>query len=139
MLWPNVGCCGHETVTERRSATWHLAPGTRSQPYGPKPIGRGIARRRLERLALPARSALLLPGSPAVGGRAEADVHLLSDGVARLAGVEQAIGRNTYAKVEYRYSNYGSARLEYPNGANTNNFSVDTDRHQVAVGVGLRF
>lgn len=46
------------------------------------------------------------------------------------AGVEHKIGRTTYAKIEYRYSNYGNARLEYADGANTNNFSVDTDRHR---------
>ena len=65
--------------------------------------------------------------------------HYTLDGYRVGAGVEQKIGRNTYAKVEYRYSNYGNARLEYANGANTNNFSVDTDRHQVVAGVGFRF
>ncbi len=61
------------------------------------------------------------------------------DGYRVGAGVEKALGPNTYAKLEYRYSNYGNARLEFANGTNTNNFSVDTDRHQVAVGVGFRF
>jgi len=65
--------------------------------------------------------------------------HFNLDGWRLGAGVEQGIGRNTYAKIEYRYSNYNNARFEYANGANTNNFSVDTDRHQVAVGVGYRF
>ena len=65
--------------------------------------------------------------------------HFNLDGYRVGAGVEEAIGRNTYAKIEYRYSNYGNARLEYANGANTNNFDVDTDRHQIAVGVGYRF
>ncbi|TPG20845.1 porin family protein [Sphingomonas koreensis] len=65
--------------------------------------------------------------------------HFNLDGYRVGAGVEQAIGRNTYAKVEYRYSNYGDARLEYANGANTNNFDVNTDRHQVVAGVGFRF
>jgi outer membrane immunogenic protein len=72
-------------------------------------------------------------------GTTETGAHYNLDGYRLGAGVEQAIGRNTYAKVEYRYSNYGDARLEFPNGANTNNFDVDTDRHQVAVGVGFRF
>ncbi|MES2096461.1 MAG: outer membrane beta-barrel protein [Pseudomonadota bacterium] len=75
----------------------------------------------------------------ASNGTTETGAHFNLDGWRAGAGIEQAIGRNTYAKIEYRYSNYGKARLEYPNGANTNNFSVDTDRHQVAVGVGLRF
>lgn len=55
------------------------------------------------------------------------------------AGIEKALSPRTYAKLEYRYSNYDNARLEFANGANTDNFSVDTDRHQVAVGVGFRF
>lgn len=55
------------------------------------------------------------------------------------AGVEKAIGPHTYAKVEYRYSNYGKAQLRYANGASTNNFGIDTDRHQVALGLGYRF
>ncbi|PTS77279.1 porin family protein, partial [Sphingomonas sp. HMWF008] len=65
--------------------------------------------------------------------------HYNLDGYRVGAGVEQKIGRTTYAKLEYRYSDYGNARLEYANGANTNNFSVDTDRHQVVAGVGVRF
>ena len=65
--------------------------------------------------------------------------HFNLDGYRIGAGVEEAIGTNTYAKLEYRYSNYGDARLEYANGANTNNFSVDTDRHQVVAGLGFRF
>jgi outer membrane immunogenic protein len=75
----------------------------------------------------------------ASNGTSETGQHFNLDGWRAGAGVEQSIGRNTYAKIEYRYSNYGKARLEYPDGANTNNFSVDTDRHQVVAGVGLRF
>lgn len=72
-------------------------------------------------------------------GTTETGNHYNLDGYRLGAGVEQAIGRNAYAKLEYRYSNYGNARLEYPSGANTNNFDVNTDRHQVVAGVGLRF
>lgn len=67
------------------------------------------------------------------------DRHFNLDGYRVGAGVEQAMGRRAYVKAEYRYSNYGNARLEYPNGTNTDNFSVDTDRHQVVVGAGIRF
>ncbi|MBR0553224.1 outer membrane protein [Stakelama marina] len=67
------------------------------------------------------------------------DEHFNLDGYRVGAGVEHAIGTNAYAKIEYRYSNYGDARLEYNDGTNTNNFSVDTDRHQVVAGVGFRF
>ncbi|MDG2533260.1 outer membrane beta-barrel protein [Sphingomonas sp. HITSZ_GF] len=55
------------------------------------------------------------------------------------AGVEKAIGSSTYAKLEYRYSNYTDANLQYANGATTNQFNVDTDRHQIVAGVGFRF
>ncbi|WP_404336339.1 outer membrane protein [Sphingomonas sp. MMS12-HWE2-04] len=55
------------------------------------------------------------------------------------AGVEKSIGTNTYAKLEYRYSNYTDADFQYPDGSTTNTFSVDTDRHQVVAGVGFRF
>lgn len=72
-------------------------------------------------------------------GTTETGRHFNLDGYRLGAGVEQAIGTNTYAKLEYRYSNYGNARLEYANGANTNNFNVDTDRHEVVAGVGFRF
>src|SRR3954470_1965311 len=75
----------------------------------------------------------------ASNGTTETGAHYNLDGYRVGAGVEQASGGKAYAKVEYRYSNYGDARLEYPNGANTNNFDVDTDRHQVVAGVGIRF
>ena len=67
------------------------------------------------------------------------DRHFNLDGYRVGAGVEQSVGGKAYLKAEYRYSNYGDARLEYANGANTDNFSVDTDRHQVVVGAGIRF
>ncbi|HEX4695748.1 porin family protein [Sphingomonas sp.] len=75
----------------------------------------------------------------ASNGTTETGRHFNLDGWRAGVGLEQAIGNHAYAKIEYRYSNYGNARLEYPNGANTNNFSVDTDRHQAVVGVGFRF
>lgn len=61
------------------------------------------------------------------------------DGYRVGAGVEHAIGRNTYAKVEYRYSNYSRARIDYGSDAASNHFDVDTDRHQIAASYGLRF
>lgn len=72
-------------------------------------------------------------------GTTETGQNFKLDGYRLGAGVEKAIGANTYAKIEYRYSNYGDARLAYGNGATSSNFDVDTDRHQVAVGVGVRF
>lgn len=75
----------------------------------------------------------------ASNGTTETGRHFNLDGWRAGAGLEQKLGTNTYAKIEYRYSNYGQARLEYPNGTNTNNFGVDTDRHQIVAGVGFRF
>lgn len=45
------------------------------------------------------------------------------DGIRVGAGVEQQLGRNLYAKAEYRYSNY----------------EAGIERHQVLGGVGFRF
>ena len=72
-------------------------------------------------------------------GDVETGQHFNLDGYRVGAGVEQQLTPRTYAKVEYRYSNYTDARLEFPNGANTDNFDVDTDRHQIVAGVGFRF
>jgi outer membrane immunogenic protein len=55
------------------------------------------------------------------------------------AGVEQAIGSRAYAKVEYRYSNYNNADFQFRDGSTTSQFDIDTDRHQVVAGVGIRF
>lgn len=73
------------------------------------------------------------------GDGSETGNHFNLDGYRVGAGFEQLLGRRAYAKIEYRYSNYGDARLEYANGGNTNNFSIDTDRHQVVAGLGVRF
>ncbi|KQN07603.1 MULTISPECIES: outer membrane protein [unclassified Sphingomonas] len=55
------------------------------------------------------------------------------------AGVEQAIGTRAYAKLEYRYSNYSNADFQLGNGATSPRYDIDTDRHQVVAGVGIRF
>ena len=61
------------------------------------------------------------------------------DGWRAGAGVQQMISANTYAKIEYRYSNYTDADFEFRNGSTTERFEVDTDRHQVVASVGWRF
>lgn len=65
------------------------------------------------------------------------------DGYRVGAGVEQAIGnslfQNAFVKLEYRYSNYGNAKFDFANGGTTDSFDVDTDRHQVVAGFGIRF
>lgn len=55
------------------------------------------------------------------------------------AGVEHAIGSRSYAKIEYRYSNYTEADFRFRDGDTTDRFEVDTDRHQIVAGVGFRF
>lgn len=75
----------------------------------------------------------------AYDGSTELDDHFNLDGWRVGAGVERAIGNNAFAKIEYRYSNYTDADFEYANGATTDRFEVDTDRHQVVAGVGIRF
>lgn len=63
-----------------------------------------------------------------------------ADGWRAGVGAEYAFGRNTYAKLEYRYSNYSKAEVDL-NGTlpDSDRFSVDTDRHQIVAGVGVRF
>lgn len=57
------------------------------------------------------------------------------------AGVEQKLGSNAFAKIEYRYSNYskGEVDFEATNVADGDRFNADLDRHQVMAGVGWRF
>lgn len=56
------------------------------------------------------------------------------------AGVEVKPTQKTFARVEYRYSNYGNAHVVYGNGApSSSNFDIDTDRHQVVAAVGVKF
>lgn len=63
-----------------------------------------------------------------------------TDGYRLGAGVEYALSERTFAKLEYRYSNYSRAELDFPNDVpDSDRFDIDTDRHQVAVGVGYRF
>jgi outer membrane immunogenic protein len=55
------------------------------------------------------------------------------------AGVEKALSPTTYAKLEYRYSKYDRAQIDYGSGASSARFDVDTDRHQIAASYGIRF
>ncbi|GAA0735053.1 outer membrane protein [Sphingomonas japonica] len=72
-------------------------------------------------------------------GNDERDQNYELDGWRLGAGLEQAIGTNSFAKIEYRYSNYESANFEYLDGEVTNDFDIDTDRHSIVAGVGIRF
>lgn len=63
-----------------------------------------------------------------------------TDGFRVGAGVEYALNQNTFAKVEYRYSNYSDAELNFEGDApDVELGEIDTDRHQVMVGFGYRF
>jgi outer membrane immunogenic protein len=55
------------------------------------------------------------------------------------AGAEHAVGPNSYAKLEYRYSNYERGNIDYATGGTSGRFDVDTDRHQVVASYGFRF
>ena len=76
------------------------------------------------------------------GDRFEFDTNV--DGYRLGAGIEQLFGPRAYGKVEYRYSNYNN--LDFSDDFDLDNFEaedfdtkIDLDRHQVVVGVGLRF
>jgi outer membrane immunogenic protein len=74
-------------------------------------------------------------------GTTETSRHLDADGWRVGAGVEQKLGTNTFAKVEYRYSNYSKGELDFedPDVPDSSRFNIDTDRHQVVASVGVRF
>ena len=74
-------------------------------------------------------------------GTVEDKRHLDVDGWRAGAGVEQRIGSNAFAKLEYRYSKYSNAEVDFePEGIpDTDPVNVDIDRHQVVASVGWRF
>ena len=64
-----------------------------------------------------------------------------TDGFRIGAGAEYALSGNSFAKIEYRYSNYSDAELDFErdNAPDQDLGEIDLDRHQVMVGYGLRF
>lgn len=72
-------------------------------------------------------------------GTVDTKTNIDTDGWRLGAGIEQQIGSNAFAKIEYRYSNYKEGEVDYVNGPDSGRFDLDLDRHQVAVGFGLRF
>ena len=74
-------------------------------------------------------------------GTTNYDRNLDTDGWRAGAGVEQKLGGNAFAKLEYRYSNYNRGEIDFEsaNIADSDRFDIDTDRHQVMAGVGWRF
>lgn len=67
------------------------------------------------------------------------DIAFKLDGWRVGAGVERAINANTFAKVEYRYSKYEDAHINFADGSTSSEFGIDTDRHQIVGSVGWRF
>jgi len=81
-------------------------------------------------------AALDVTYTPTTGPVGRSD--LKADGYRLGAGVEQKFnlfGPSGFVKAEYRYSNYGSLNST----VSTNSASIDLDRHQAVVGVGVRF
>jgi len=67
----------------------------------------------------------------------ETDIDL--DGWRIGAGVEHALTPNLFLKGEYRYSKYEEAEVEAPSGLESDRYEIDSDRHQLMLGVGYRF
>ncbi len=57
------------------------------------------------------------------------EIRSKQDGIRAGVGLEHRLTSSIYAKVEYRYSNYGGGNLYMP----------DTNRHQILIGAGTRF
>ena len=74
-------------------------------------------------------------------GETELDTRIDTDGFRLGAGVEQAIGRQGFVKLEYRYSNYSEAEFDFedPDIADGDRVDIDLDRHQIVAGLGVRF
>ncbi|KLE35824.1 outer membrane protein [Aurantiacibacter luteus] len=82
----------------------------------------------------------------AADGTNEIETNLDLDGFRVGAGAEYALSENMFIKAEYRYSNYSEGEFDFQNNGffdddtgESGRFDADLDRHQVAVGVGLRF
>lgn len=79
-------------------------------------------------------------GTNANFGNYSERLNLDADGWRLGAGIEQKLDLNTFAKIEYRYSNYSKAEVNFSDGApSSDRFDVDLDRHQVVASVGYRF
>ena len=73
-------------------------------------------------------------------GTTEFNQDIDTDGWRVGAGVEYATSGNMFVKAEYRYSKYEEAEIDFDGDLpDSDRFDIDTDRHQVVVGVGLRF
>ena len=69
----------------------------------------------------------------------DVDTDIDLDGWRVGGGIEHALSTNMFVKGEYRYSNYERGEVRSPSGIESDRFDIDADRHQVLLGVGLRF
>lgn len=73
-------------------------------------------------------------------GTTEFESDINADGFRLGAGAEYALSGNTFAKIEYRYSKYSEAELDFGDNEPTVDLGeIDLDRHQVMAGFGYRF
>ena len=73
-------------------------------------------------------------------GETEFETDLDADGYRLGAGAEYALSGNTFAKIEYRYSNYSDAEIDFENDTpDIEVGEIDLDRHPVMAGFGMRF
>ncbi|MGB5777621.1 outer membrane protein [Allopontixanthobacter sediminis] len=73
-------------------------------------------------------------------GTTEYNQDIDTDGFRVGAGAEYAMSTNSFVKLEYRYSNYSKAEVDFDGDlADTDRFDVDLDRHQVVASYGFRF
>lgn len=63
-----------------------------------------------------------------------------TDGYRIGAGAEYALSPSSFVKLEYRYSNYSKAEIDFDGDLpDSVPFDVDLDRHQVVASYGFRF
>lgn len=72
-------------------------------------------------------------------GEEELETDLDLDGYRLGAGIEYAMTERSFAKIEYRYSNYSEGELDLAGEDESDRFGVDLDRHQIVLGYGFRF
>ena len=73
------------------------------------------------------------------GHDAEYDAWLIRINEGHQFGSGFGLGASSYVKAEYRYSNYGDFRVGDEIFEDDGEFDIDLDRHQVLVGLGVRF
>lgn len=72
-------------------------------------------------------------------GTTELKNNIDTDGYRVGAGLEYAVNKNAFAKIEYRYSNYSEAEIDFQDTPDSDRYDIDTDRHQIVGSVGWRF